>query len=90
MFRCSECWGERPAEVEVTATCVFVRRDFEQIEQVEDGTLTGVTGWSYMEARMTAGEYAEYAAMQLQSYIDEHEAALSDVYDALIELAEQE
>lgn len=84
MFARSECWGERPDEVEVTPTCVFVRRDFESIEQTDEGgEPTGVTGWAYDEARMTPGEYAAYAAADLAAESELHEAAIMELAELL-------
>ena len=84
MFRASECWGGKPEEVEVTPTCVLVRKDFEQVEQVEDGQPTGVTGWAYQEARMSAGEYAAYAADEARSGLLDVQEAVAEMYEALI------
>ena len=81
MFIDSECWGDKPEPIEVTPTCVFVREGFEEIEQQEDGELTGVTGWAYREAKMSHGEYAAYAAARAQE-----QAAMLE--DAIVELAE--
>jgi hypothetical protein len=80
-FANSECWGDKPQEIEVTPTCVFVREDFTAVEQMEDGQPTGVTGWTYREARMGYGEYSAYASAQAR----ENEAMLES---AIVELAE--
>lgn len=84
MFRDSECWGAKPEEVEVTQTCVFVRKGFEQIEQEDDGEPTGVTGWAYQEARMTLGEYAAYVNDEAQSGLLDVEEAVAELYEAII------
>ncbi len=81
MFKVSECFGEKPQAVEVTQTCVFVRKGFKEIAQMESGEPTGVKGWSYQEARMSHGEYAAYAAAQVQE-----QATMLE--DAIVELAE--
>lgn len=84
MFRESERWGDRPDEVEVAQTCVFVRREFEQIEQEEDGKATGVTGWKYQEAKMTPAEYAAHVAEQVQSDLLDVQEAVAEMYEAVI------
>lgn len=84
MWRESECWGVRPREVEATPTCVLVREGFAAIEQEEDGEPTGVTGWSYLEARMTPGEYAAYAAQRAQEGLLDVQEAVAEMYEALI------
>jgi hypothetical protein len=77
----SECGEDKPEAIEVTPTCVFVRKGFEQFEQLDyDGTPTGVMYWRYDEARMSHGEYAAYAAALLTDRADEQE-------DAIVELA---
>lgn len=81
MFIESECYGSKPDAIEVTPTCVFVRRSFEIFEQTEDGEPTGMIGWRYQEARMLHGEYAAYAASQMQE-----QATMLE--DAIVELAE--
>ena len=84
MFTDSECWGAKPEEVEVTPTCVFVRKDYEQINQVEDGEPTGVTGWAYKEARMSFGDYAAYVNAEAQSGLLDVEEAVAELYEAII------
>lgn len=84
MFKKSECWGNKPNSIEVTQTCVFVRKDFKQIEQEEDSILTGVTGWSYDEARMTHGEYAAYANGQVENELLDVQEAIAEMYEAII------
>lgn len=63
---------------------MFVRKDFEQIEQEEDGEPTGVTGWSYLEARMSHGEYASYVDEQAKSGLLDVEEAVAELYEAII------
>ena len=84
MFKSSECWGERPAAVEVTPTCVFVRKDFRQTAQSEGGEPTGATGWAYSEARMSHGEYAAHSAEEAQSAILDVQEAVAEMYEAMI------
>ena len=84
MFMHSECFGSKPPEVEVTPTCVFVRKDFEQINQMEDGEPTGVTGWAYRESRMSHGEYSAYAAAEAQNGLLDVQEAVAEMYEALI------
>jgi hypothetical protein len=80
----SECLGERPSVVEVTPTCVFVRQDFTEFEQVdEEGKETGVTGWSYEEARLSHGEYAEYATTEQQQRYDLLEGVLLEALEII-------
>ena len=81
MFKYSESWGDKPNLVEVTPTCVFVRRSFEQIEQEDGEEPTGATGWRYEEARMTHGEYAAYVQQGADNRADMLE-------EAIVELAE--
>ena len=84
MFVRSECYGEKPQEVEAAPTCVFVRKAFEQVEQEEDGEPTGATGWRYDEAKMAPGEYAAYAAEQAQSGLLDVQEAVAEMYEAII------
>ena len=81
MFRDSECYGEKPAEVEVTPTCVFVRRGFAQIQQTEDGMPTGVAGWAYQEARMGHAEYSAYAAKEASDGLLDVQEAIAELYE---------
>lgn len=84
MFSKSECWGNKPDAIEVTATCVFVRKGFEEIEQIEDGVPTGVMGWSYDEAKMSHGEYAAYANGQMEIELLDVQEAIAEMYEAII------
>ncbi len=74
-----ECFGERPQAIEVTPTCVFVRKSFTAIAREEEGAR--VEGWEYQETKMSHGEYAAYAAQEAQ----EQGAMLEE---AICELAE--
>ncbi len=77
-----ECYGFKPDAIEVTPTCVFVHKNFEQFEQTDmDGEPTGVIGWHYDVSKMSHGEYTAYAAAQVQE-----QATMLE--DAIVELAE--
>lgn len=83
-FKPSECIGEQPNAIEVTPTCVFVRRNFVEFAQEdEDGETTGVTGWSYEEAKMTHGEYADYATTEQQQRYELLEGALLEALEII-------
>lgn len=45
MFKRSECWGEKPDEIEITPTCVFVRKGFKEIKQdIDEDNLSENSG----------------------------------------------
>lgn len=85
-FTRSETFGPKPVEVEVTRTCVLVRMQFSEVEQVgQNGDHTGVTGWTYLEARMSHGEYAAYAAEMLGDDADAISGGLVEVAELAAE-----
>lgn len=51
--------AEKPLELEITKSAVYLRRNIEQFTRTEqDGN--EVTLWGYDEAQLTPDEYAEY------------------------------
>ena len=83
MFKRSECWGEKPDEIEITPTCVFVRKDFKEIKQnIDEDNLSENNGWEYLEEKITYNEYLIYSNQQTK--LD-----LLDIQEAIIELYEQ-
>ena len=84
MWRDGECFGGKPEAVEAGPTCVFVREGFSEIEQMQDGEPTGVAGWSYREARMSAAEYAAYVGRQASEALLDVQEAVAEMYEAIV------
>lgn len=68
MWYQSECCNvEKPLEIEVTKTTIFVRKDFVHHEATEDKPAS----WTYLERKMTPSEYELYQDNQaLKDYLD--------------------
>lgn len=83
MSKRSECWGEKPNEVEITPTCVFLRKDFQQIEQDNEGGAK-VSGWSYLEDKVSYSQYLTLLNEEMKTNFLDIQEAITEVYEQLV------
>lgn len=57
--------GTRPAPVEIQKTTVYLRKDFEEKEFIDESTGNTYTYWTYKEATMTHEEFNKYSSEQV-------------------------
>jgi len=74
----SEKYGDKPREVEITPTCVFVRSN---CKEFHDGR---GSGWTYDETKMTHVEYTEYVTARQQEKILDVQEAMAEIYEQMI------
>lgn len=56
----SNGYGETVIEVEKTPTCLFVRKNIERVEEIDEMTGAVSVHWRYDEAKTTPEEYELY------------------------------
>ena len=83
-YRSSNSNSVKPADVDDTSSkvYVYVRKDFELIPETEENDQVIPEHWEYMEKKISKEDWEFYQTLT------DHTATLSDVEDALIELAE--
>lgn len=74
-------YDNRPDEIDKTSSAkyVYVRKDIAETEREQDGET--VTMWTAMENKVLKGDWEQYEAIM------SHTTELSEVQDALVELA---